>query len=248
MIEGDDNLEGFSLRKHGLSICRIEPIVPKIEEVSLLFKSLVLERLTDDISLNRALIRRFVSLPHVSRIFTSSWLLNALRHNFDIEQPVFSGPAVSHFTSNNPTGSSFGLPMHQDFPSMASSLRGSIVWIPLSDCSSNTHSLRFLPCLHDKGLLAGEQTSSGYVLSSDFQKSESEVVLNVKLGDIVLFTPFTPHATFVNPEFSGWKMSISQRFDDLSSEEWLAAGLPNAYSTAVDRSLYLTRLRSIEGR
>ena len=49
---------------------------------------------------------------------------------------------------------------------------------------------------------------------------------------------FLPHKTFVNPGFEGWKLSISQRFDDLNDHEWALRGYKNAYTIAVDREMY----------
>jgi hypothetical protein len=243
-----DHLNRFSASGDGLAIYRFESVKTQVNRVAQLFSRLVLERMTSDACHNRALIRRFVGLPDVSAVFSNSELLSAITKDFGVGHPVFLGPAVSHFTSNDFTGRGFGLPMHQDFPSMASSVGAVVAWIALSDCSAQTHSLRFLPGFHKEGLLPGEQTDGGYILDESFQNHDSSVVLNAKLGDGVIFTPLTPHSTFVNPNYSSWKMSISQRLDDYTDDEWLEAGLPSAYSTSVDRTLYLKRIESIDAR
>ena len=50
---------------------------------------------------------------------------------------------------------------------------------------------------------------------------------------------YLPHRTFVNKNFEGWKLSISQRFDDLNDVDWAKRGYENAYETKVNREMYL---------
>lgn len=235
----------YSLADDGLAILRVDSICGRIEEIRDQFSSFVLSRMSNDISFNRALIKHFVMLPEVRGVFCDRGLLSNITSLSGIETPVFLGPTVSHFTSNDITGSGFGLPMHQDFPSMASSASGLVVWFALSDCNADTHSIRFLRGSHRTGLLTGAQTHNGYVLSSEYQDHTDIRILNVRFGDVVIFSSFTPHATWVNPDFNGWKLSISQRMDDFFDKEWVNSGLPNAYENSVDRKLYMKRLKRL---
>jgi hypothetical protein len=240
-----DDYGNFSLYEDGLTILRIPELFPKILLVKNQFEKLVVNRFGSDGELNRILIKRFVDSPVVAKIFSNNSLLSQLINESEIKQPVYCGPTVSHYTDTGETGKSYGLPMHIDFPSMASSTKSVICWFALSDCTNETHGLEFIPCLHKNGVLEGEQMPNGYVLDSKYQNSEKRKILNIKFGDIVLFTSFTPHATHVNKSFDKSKMSISKRFDCFLDQEWINARLPNAYGTSVDRALGKKRSKVI---
>lgn len=234
----------YSLLANGLTLLRIESLYEQIKIIGEKFDQLVLSRKKDDAAYNRALIKNFVMIPEVRAAFGNEDLLEKVKAECGIRSPVFLGPAVSHFTSHDSTGRSFGLPMHQDFPSMGSSSSSLVIWFALSDCNASSHSLRFLP-IGSRKLLPGTQTENGYVLKDKYQFHSDIKVLNVSYGDVAVFSSFCPHATYVNPDFDGWKLSISQRVDDFCDQEWLDAGLPSAYSNSVNRSLYLERLKNL---
>jgi len=236
----------YTLSEDGLTVIRLPELLPLIVSIKDQFKKYVLDRFTSDGELNRIFIKRFVDSPEVSKIFSSNLLLSELIKVSEIEKPVFCGPTVSHYTDTGLTGKGYGLPMHIDFPSMASSTKSIICWFALSDCSDETHGLEFIPGMHKEGILDGKQTSNGYVLDSKYQDSKKRKILNIKFGDIVLFTSFTPHATHIHKNFQGSKMSISKRFDCFLDQEWINARLPNAYGTSVDRSLGEERSEAIK--
>ena len=50
---------------------------------------------------------------------------------------------------------------------------------------------------------------------------------------------FLPHKTYVNPNTSKSKISLSRRVDDFGCKEWGKRDFVNAYSNQVDRQLYL---------
>ncbi len=150
--------------------------------------------------------------------------------------PVFCGPVVSHYTHTDLTGNSYGLPWHQDYPSMASSSNSVIVWISVNDCSLQTHSIEVAPGQHTKGVLPGVQRDNGYILND--QVFANSQVLKIFVGDVLLFSPYLPHRTFMNPVSSEYKLSFSRRFDDLDCPFWPARRFANAYNICVDRNLY----------
>jgi len=241
-----DDYGNYTLSEDGLTVIRLPELLPIIVSIRDQFKKYVLDRFTSDDELNRVFIKRFVDSPEVSNVFSHSSLVSELIKISKIEKPVFCGPTVSHYTDTGSTGNGYGLPMHIDFPSMASSTKSIICWFALSDCNKATHGLEFIPGLHKEGILDGEQTSNGYFLDSKYQNSKKRKILNIKFGDIVFFTSFTPHATHIHEKFQGSKMSISKRFDCFLDQEWINAGLPNAYGTSVDRSLGKERSEAIK--
>ena len=188
----------------------------------------------------RKLISLFTNLPEV-RDFIAK--LASIVDQLDIE-PVYCGPAVTHYTSNNEIGRSFGLDWHQDFPSMASSKSSVIAWASLTESGVSTHGLEVLPRSHTQGVLPGEQSEEGYVLDLTAKELEQSKILSLPNGGIVIFSSFLAHRTFVNSSFSGEKIAFSQRFDDFRDQEWHGSGLPIAYGNKVDRSLYKTRKKN----
>ena len=158
-----------------------------------------------------------------------------------VSMPVFCGPNVSHFTSNEPTGGSFGLNWYQDYLSMGSILNSVISWTSFYDCSASTHSVEVAPCIHHKCISEGENTPNGYFLRIPSEEFESKV-LEIKASDLLIMSSFLPHRTFVNPLCGGSvKLSLSQRFDDLLCPGW---DFSNSYGNSVDRHLFEKRLGS----
>ena len=128
---------------------------------------------------------------------------------FTLNSLIFCGPVVSHYTSNDKTGSSYGLPFHQDYPSMASSKNSCIIWFCLEDCSSKNHSIAVIPGLHKNGLLPGDQNDGGYVLNLLDKDKEKEKILDIIAGDILIMSSFLPHKTYVNKMTKNFKLSLN---------------------------------------
>ena len=63
----------------------------------------------------------------------------------------------------------------------------------------------------------------------------------IKAGDLLIMSCFLPHRTFVHPNFKGWKLSLSQRYDDLADKDWRNRGYKNSYQVTVNRKLYLNK-------
>lgn len=192
-------------------------------------------KFTDDVVRNRNLLKRFANTPAAASLFTGAASKRVLS-DLGLNTPIFCGPVVSHYTAHDDTGSGYGLPFHQDFPSMMSADRSVVIWVSLTDASKNTHSLEIVPRGHKDGPKPGTQEAGGYVLSD--QSPPGAEVLEVAKGTMVAMHPWLPHRTFVHPKFDAWKLSLSQRFDDLDCTAWAERDYQNAYSTAIDRTLF----------
>ncbi len=219
----------------GYVVLRPDALVAATAALRERFEERFLERFGTDPQANRNLIKRFGDGLDVARVFASPELEAAARE-LGLLDPVFCGPVVTHYTSHDHTGSSYGLPFHQDWPSMASSDRGAIFWLTLTESGPDSHGLEVVPGAHATGLLAGRQEAHGYVL--DHQDFADSKILEAQPGNIVVMSPFLPHRTFVNPAFRGWKLSLSRRMDDLACPVWPDRGFANAYGTSVDRDLF----------
>ena len=185
--------------------------------------------------------RRIALFAHSPEVRTYLTVISRTIEQLGID-PVYCGPAVTHYTSNNLIGNSFGLGWHQDYPSMASSKRSVILWTSLTASSDSTHGMEVIPGSHKEGLLNGKQTEQGYYLNLAANQEKRAKVIDLKNGGICIFSSFLAHRTFVNNNFKGDKISFSQRFDDIGEQHWADLGYPNAYKTTVDRDLYTKTL------
>lgn len=216
----------------GFTVVKDQYFTKRVTCLHGLFSEIILPRFNNDVQRNRNLIKRFNDTFEVRNLFCGEEIRGLLK-NIGILDPVFCGPGVTHYTSNDLTGDSFGLRWHQDYPSMASSLNSLIVWTSLTDCSVDSHSIEVAPGYHKQGVLDGVNSEKGYFLEESLVQESK--VLELSQGDILLMSAFLPHRTYVHKDYMGWKLSLSQRFDDFSSPDWF---FDNAYRTVVDRHLF----------
>ena len=188
-----------------------------------------------DINRNRNLLKCFSADIEVSKIFSDEKIKKLLQ-NLGVSSPLFCGPIVSHYTSSDPTGNNFGLPLHQDWPSMASSLNSKIIWFNLVDTTPDTNGIQIASGKHAEGIFKGVNQSNGYVLENE--KNYTLKKLTINAGDLLVMSSFLPHKTFINSNDINWKLSLSRRYDDLDDDTWSQRNFLNAYSTQVNRDIY----------
>ena len=106
---------------HGYVVVKIPALHEYIATIKKEFEDSIMPRFKENVAVNRSLIKRFAESPRVMSIYQKPELLELLENIAGITYPVYCGPIVSHYTANDLTGSAYGLPWHQDYPSMASS-------------------------------------------------------------------------------------------------------------------------------
>lgn len=231
------------LEKSGYVVISSENLINQVKNANTLFNESFRPKMSiHSPNLNRELIKRFADHPMVVNLFCSDHFVKILIDELKFATPVKCGPTVTHYTSMDITGSGYGLPFHQDFPSMASSINSIVCWLNLVDSNQCSHGIELIPEVHHRGLCSGKQTDDGYILNENSLTDFKSVIPSIKAGELLIMSSFLPHKTFINNKFEGWKLSISQRFDDLNDDDWAQRGYKNAYSTAVDRKMYLTVL------
>lgn len=201
------------------------------------FETRFMTRFNDDPVRNRSIIKLLTEDAQVKRFFCSAQLVHSLHEFLGLAEPVQTGPIVSHYTASNATGNNYGLPYHQDWPSMGTSSKGVIAWTSISDLGADGPGLRIVPGSHRKGLWPGKQTDSGYML--DQQDIGGYVDVEIEAGHILFMSPFLVHRTRTSSAPT-WKLSLSCRFDDFACETWARRNFISAYRTQVDRQVYLT--------
>ncbi|WP_053062667.1 phytanoyl-CoA dioxygenase family protein [Burkholderia gladioli] len=221
----------------GFEIMAAPELSALLRDVRGKFESRMLNRFSDDALRNRNLIKLVAEDLDVKRFFCAPELVTALRERIGIAEPVQTGPIVTHYTANNTTGNNYGLPYHQDWPSMGTSSNGVITWTSITDIGKDGPGLRVIPGSHLNGLWPGEQTQSGYVLEQ--QEIDGFLDVEVEAGQILFMSPYLVHKTRT-ASIGNWKLSLSCRFDDLECRDWDRRDFVSAYRTAVDRQVYLS--------
>jgi ectoine hydroxylase-related dioxygenase (phytanoyl-CoA dioxygenase family) len=221
----------------GYVILACETLQARMRAVKARFEQRFLGQFSTDAVRNRNIVKLLAEDIDVKRFFCSEELVGALQVHLGITEPVQTGPIVTHYTASDLTGNNYGLPYHQDWPSMGTSSKGVIAWTSIGDIGRGGPGLRIVPGSQLRGLWPGKQTDSGYVL--DDQEIDDALDIEVEAGQVLLMSPFLVHRTRTSDQ-AGWKLSLSCRFDDFACEVWNRRNFVSAYRTAVDRTVYLS--------
>ncbi|RFU47457.1 phytanoyl-CoA dioxygenase family protein [Paraburkholderia sp. DHOC27] len=237
MMEREIQVVAGDFRRLGFEIITSPTSREQVKTVRRKFEDRVLAKFADNPVRNRNLIKLLAEDIEVKRFFCAPDLIDALKDRLRMVDPIQTGPIVTHYTSSNTTGNNYGLPYHQDWPSMGTSSNGVIAWTSITDVGKQGPGLRIVPGSQSLGLWPGDQTESGYVLHQ--QEIEGFLDLEIEAGDILLMSPFLVHKTRTSSA-PDWKLSLSCRFDDLECSEWDKRNFVSAYKTTVDRQVYLS--------
>jgi ectoine hydroxylase-related dioxygenase (phytanoyl-CoA dioxygenase family) len=235
-MEHDVQVVAGDFQRLGFEIVTTPESRALIRTVRSKFETRVSTRFGEDPVRNRNLIKLLAEDIDVKRFFCSPDMVSALKARIRIADPVQTGPVVTHYTASNTTGNNYGLPYHQDWPSMGTSSNGVIAWTSISDVGRNGPGLRVVPGSHLLGLWPGNQTDSGYVLHQ--QEIDDYLDVEIEAGHILFMSPYLVHRTRTS-DSSDWKLSLSCRFDDFECQDWDRRNFVSAYKTAVDRQAYL---------
>jgi len=144
-----------------------------------------------------------------------------------IEQPVLHvmSPAL-----RIPDGY-YGTVAHQDWPSTQGSLDSVTVWIALTDAGIGNFPLEVIPGSHKRGLLDGKMNGSVLEVEAD---DKEFIPVECKAGDVIFMSGFTVHRT---GQGNGFRVAVSQRFDNAAEPTFIERGYPCAQKRVVDREI-----------
>lgn len=170
------------------------------------------------------------SAKHIEaqRVFLDTRLLGNI-----IAVPIIISQPVLHVMSPAlciPDGY-YGTAAHQDWPSTQGSLDCVTVWIALTDAGIGNFPLEVIPGSHKRGLLEGKM--NGSVLEVDYDEKEF-VPIECKAGDVIFLSGFTVHRTGAG---TGFRVAVSQRFDNAAEPTFIERGYPCAQKRIVDREV-----------
>src|SRR5690606_25293337 len=118
-----------------------------------------------------------------------------LLHQVGLQNPVVSTRPVLYF--NHPKLAKkkvfYKVDAHQDWRSMQGSLNAVVIWLPLVDINKDLGALEVLAGSHFHGLRT-DHIENGFGMVKLDKKEESQVSsIEVKTGDILLFSSFLIH-------------------------------------------------------
>lgn len=234
-LREDYNRDGYVVTSTGIDVDKA------LREISCLFKVplsnqhdvlflAVKSLFSDDIDKYVTTLRACAKLMSVQEIFIKC---KSVTHDLGIELPLLISPVV-HVVSDDlkiPDGYHGAFP-HQDWPSLQGSLNVITIWIPFMDVGIENFTLEVVPGSHLEGFKDGETDGSVLKIPCDESKF---VPLSIKKGDVLFMSGFLVHQT--KKEGCGFRLAVSQRFEDASDPAFIERGYPCAQKRVVDREI-----------
>ncbi len=184
-------------------------------------------------------IKSLSNLKSVYELFFSRNIKNLLEQ-MDIHHSMVPTGPVLHIMSSDlkiPNGY-YGLPPHQDYPSMCGSIDAPILWIPLVDIDKNLYPLELIPQSHKKGVLPGKISENCYEIDNSYYQESDFIKVEVEKRDAVIMSPFTIHRSGLYGKNNNVRISCSIRFDNIEEKNFIERAYPTAYKRVIDREMF----------
>lgn len=155
-----------------------------------------------------------------------------------VESPVISTRPVLFFNSRYLAKKEvyWKTPPHQDWRSIQGSINSVVIWIPLIDIDVELGAIEVIPKSHLEGLITKETVDSFGVIAKEFDNDELFIPMEVKKGDIVLFSQFLVHRSGHNATDS-IRWSCHFRYNDLNETSFVERAYPHTYIYKPDDTL-----------
>lgn len=168
-------------------------------------------------------------LDSVNQALGNYFIKNML-HYLGLKTLLVHPPVVTIMSDNRISAVYYGTVAHQDWASTQGSLDCITVWIALTDAGVGNFPLEVIPGSHLDGLKEG--VVNGSVL--EIPDAEGFIPLECKAGDVVFMSGFLIHRTGSG---SGFRVAVSQRFDNAAESTFIERGYPCAQKRVVDREI-----------
>lgn len=165
-----------------------------------------------------------------------------------IEMPVMQSRTVFHVMSNELkfTDGYFGFDVHQDWPSLQSSLDMVTVWIPLVDVDANLFPIEAIRGSHLKGLCrSGMSEHISTVDPSEYQESEF-VRLEAQRGDVIFMTAFCLHRSAVDGRNHDVRLAASCRYENAMERHVIEHAYPYCQQNIIRREPIIENFPTLE--
>ncbi|MBC7501697.1 MAG: phytanoyl-CoA dioxygenase family protein [Herminiimonas sp.] len=199
-----------------------------------------------------ALVLHHADIDRFKKTMASLWRLQAIGALFNTAPiqkflravlgfgPIFvPGGQTVHLQSAELKipGGYFGLPAHQDWPSVQGSMDGIGVWVPLCAVDADAYPLEVVPGSHRRGLVAPAHDRLDGIWNVDNFADLDFQSLCVVPGDVVFFSNFLVHRSGLTGRPNFVRVACSTRFDNGDEPSFVARAYPSAYTRGVHRQL-----------
>lgn len=254
------NQEGFFVFKGLLSPASVETVIAEIRQVfadqlRLLGIDANAENLSCPQTMKRLFdldVKRYLAaasvlarLSGVARLLHGEAIWEALRRLGCRRASIPSHP-VTHLMSPDlqiPDGY-YGLEAHQDWPSLQGSLDAMVVWVPLVDIDAGMNPLELIPRSHLRGPLEATVGQNESVIAPSAINEADFVPLEVKAGDVAVFSCFTVHRSSKVGRAGAVRLACSTRYENLDEPTYAERGYPSAFKRSIHRELYFPNFPS----
>lgn len=131
----------------------------------------------------------------------------------------------------------FGLGAHQDFPSVQGSLDAVIVWIPLTNVTSESYPVEIIVGSHLRGQLPMVGSGAApWELQPEAIAGDTFTPVCADVGDVVFLSVFTVHRSATVGAKGAHRIALSTRFDNANEPTFVERGYPCAYERSVHRA------------
>jgi ectoine hydroxylase-related dioxygenase (phytanoyl-CoA dioxygenase family) len=182
-----------------------------------------------------SVLRLSAKLPQFRRIMSRAEIESACK-KLGCNTPTVSASPVFHVMSDNLKieGGYFGFEPHQDWPSIQGALDGIVAWAPLLPVTINNFPMELVPGSHESGLMTGEITPNLYKVESSNYAETDFVPIEAEPGDVVFMSFWTVHRT-KTAGCEGFRLALSNRWEDASEPTFVERNYPCAYKNSVQR-------------
>lgn len=164
-----------------------------------------------------------------------------------IEMPMFHSSPVFHILSNKLKikDGYQGIGVHQDWPSLQTSLNTITVWIPLMDIDKTLFPIDVIPKSHLFGLCKGKPSTHLYEINENTYKNHEFISLEVNQGGAIFMSNFLLHKTGMT-NTDQLRMAISWRYEDALEPSFAERNFPFAQTRIIKRELFIEDFPSVD--
>lgn len=171
------------------------------------------------------------SIP-LHKLQTNSLILKIVKE-LGVKSPIISTKCIQylHHKELAEQEVNYKSPPHKDLLSMRSSINSIVVWLPLVSCmDKEIGALRVVPGSH---LITSDvvDVNSNFVVVST--GSQQFVDVHMEKGSVLFFNAHLTHRSGANTS-TKIRHSVSFRYGDTSSRDWIERGYENPYRTTLN--------------
>jgi len=182
------------------------------------------------------ILKAFANTPYVQRFATLPGIVELAR-SLGILEPSLVTPPILHCVKDELilNREKVFTPAHQDVVSTKGTVGQLVFWVPLHSILQDNFGIQAWPGSHLKGQRPSTYSPFGHTVSSEeIPKSDPEY-LNMKKGEVLVFSQYLIHQTFKHGTF---RLAISFRFNDALDQQWADRKFFNAFQRVENNEQY----------